>query len=81
MDETREVRHFNSCLTEAKYSRATVTHLTPAMGNILAGGATAIFPSLHYAFFVGDVLITRDCRRLQELVRSRLYTLIGSDYR
>ena len=51
------------------------------MGNILAGGATALFPSLHHAFFVGDVLITRDCRRLQELVRSRLYFLIGSDDR
>ncbi|KAK5159702.1 large subunit of alpha-aminoadipate reductase [Oleoguttula sp. CCFEE 6159] len=46
---------------------ATVTHLTPAMGQILVGGATAQFPSLHHAFFVGDILIKRDCRRLQEL--------------
>ena len=46
---------------------ATVTHLTPAMGQILVGGATAVFPSLHHAFFVGDILIKRDCRRLQEL--------------
>ncbi|KAI9762516.1 MAG: large subunit of alpha-aminoadipate reductase [Chaenotheca gracillima] len=47
--------------------KATVTHLTPAMGQILVGGATTIFPSLHHAFFVGDILIKRDCRRLQEL--------------
>ncbi|KAL8762296.1 MAG: hypothetical protein Q9184_001665 [Pyrenodesmia sp. 2 TL-2023] len=46
---------------------ATVTHLTPAMGQILVGGASTFFPSLHHAFFVGDILIKRDCRRLQEL--------------
>jgi L-2-aminoadipate reductase len=45
----------------------TVTHLTPAMGQILVGGATAEFPSLHHAFFVGDILIKRDCRLLQGL--------------
>ncbi|KAF1814762.1 alpha-aminoadipate reductase [Eremomyces bilateralis CBS 781.70] len=46
----------------------TVTHLTPAMGQILIGGSNAQqFPSLHHAFFVGDILIKRDCRRLQEL--------------
>ena len=31
------------------------------------GGATAEFPSLHHAFFVGDILIKRDCRLLQNL--------------
>ncbi|KAI5291225.1 large subunit of alpha-aminoadipate reductase, partial [Ascosphaera aggregata] len=46
---------------------ATVTHLTPAMGQILVGGATAKFPALHHAFFVGDILIKRDCRSLQYL--------------
>ncbi|KAJ5665881.1 uncharacterized protein N7477_008329 [Penicillium maclennaniae] len=46
---------------------ATVTHLTPAMGQILVGGASAQFPSLHHAFFVGDILIKRDCRSLQGL--------------
>ncbi|MCJ1434693.1 large subunit of alpha-aminoadipate reductase [Xylographa pallens] len=46
---------------------ATITHLTPAMGQILVGGASAVFPSLHHAFFVGDILIKRDCKRLQEL--------------
>lgn len=46
---------------------ATVTHLTPAMGQILVGGASAQFPTLHHAFFVGDILIKRDCRSLQSL--------------
>ncbi|KAM0794352.1 hypothetical protein BDR22DRAFT_876217 [Usnea florida] len=46
---------------------ATVTHLTPAMGQILVGGASAEFPSLRNAFFVGDQLIKRDCRLLQQL--------------
>lgn len=46
---------------------ATVTHLTPAMGQILVGGASAQFPDLHHAFFVGDILIKRDCRSLQGL--------------
>ncbi|KAK3335904.1 hypothetical protein B0T19DRAFT_364497 [Cercophora scortea] len=45
----------------------TVTHLTPAMGQILVGGATAEFPSLESVFFVGDVLTTRDCRALRRL--------------
>jgi len=46
---------------------ATVTHLTPAMGQILVGGASATFPSLKRAFFVGDLLTKRDCRLLQNL--------------
>ena len=46
---------------------ATVTHLTPAMGQILVGGASAHFEALHHAFFVGDILIKRDCRALQSL--------------
>jgi L-2-aminoadipate reductase len=46
---------------------ATVTHLTPAMGQILVGGASARFEKLHHAFFVGDILIKRDCRSLQSL--------------
>jgi len=47
--------------------KPTVTHLTPAMGQILVGGATARFPSLNRAFFVGDVLTKRDCKSLQDL--------------
>jgi L-aminoadipate-semialdehyde dehydrogenase len=46
---------------------ATVTHLTPAMGQILVGGASAEFPELHHSFFVGDILIKRDCKALQRL--------------
>ncbi|TVY36318.1 L-2-aminoadipate reductase large subunit [Lachnellula subtilissima] len=47
--------------------KPTVTHLTPAMGQILVGGAVAEFPSLDRAFFVGDILTTRDCRSLRRL--------------
>jgi L-2-aminoadipate reductase len=47
--------------------KPTVTHLTPAMGQILVGGATASFPSLDRAFFVGDVLTKRDCKSLRDL--------------
>ncbi|KAF4453084.1 L-aminoadipate-semialdehyde dehydrogenase [Fusarium austroafricanum] len=46
------------------------THLTPAMGQILVGGATAEFPSLDSAFFVGDVLTTGDCRQLRKLAEN-----------
>ena len=46
---------------------ATVTHLTPAMGQILVGGATASFDRLHHAFFVGDILIKRECHALRRL--------------
>jgi L-aminoadipate-semialdehyde dehydrogenase len=49
---------------------ATVTHLTPAMGQILVGGASAEFPRLHHAFFVGDILIKRDCKALQKLAEN-----------
>ncbi|KAK8917506.1 L-2-aminoadipate reductase large subunit [Metarhizium anisopliae] len=45
----------------------TTTHLTPAMGQILVGGATAQFPNLRQVFFVGDVLTTRDCKALRKL--------------
>ncbi|PWZ00560.1 large subunit of L-aminoadipate-semialdehyde dehydrogenase [Testicularia cyperi] len=48
-------------------SGATVTHLTPAMGQLLSAQATALIPSLRNAFFVGDVLTKRDCTRLQAL--------------
>lgn len=57
----------------------TVTHLTPAMGQIMVGGATAKFPSLHHAFFVGDLLIKRDCRKLQELAENvRIVNMYGT---
>lgn len=58
---------------------ATVTHLTPAMGQILVGGATAKFPSLHHSFFVGDLLIKRDVRKLQELAENvRVVNMYGT---
>jgi len=47
--------------------KLTVTHLTPAMGQILVGGATTQFPPLRRAFFVGDLLTKKDCRRLRDL--------------
>lgn len=50
--------------------RATVTHLTPAMGQLLSAQATCPFPSLHHAFFVGDMLTKRDCLRLQTLAEN-----------
>jgi L-aminoadipate-semialdehyde dehydrogenase len=46
---------------------ATVSHLTPAMGQILVGGASTSIPSLAHVFFVGDLLLKRDCRKLQDL--------------
>ncbi|EEQ42879.1 L-aminoadipate-semialdehyde dehydrogenase [Candida albicans WO-1] len=53
----------------AKYG-ATVTHLTPAMGQLLSAQATTAIPSLHHAFFVGDILTKRDCLRLQSLAEN-----------
>lgn len=49
---------------------ATVTHLTPAMGQLLSAQATKEFPDLHHAFFVGDILTKRDCMRLQSLAKN-----------
>jgi len=48
----------------------TVTHLTPAMGQLLSANATALIPSLRNAFFVGDVLTKRDIKRLQNLAKN-----------
>lgn len=45
----------------------TVTHLTPAMGQLLSANAVALIPTLRHAFFVGDVLTKRDVLRLQHL--------------
>ncbi|KAI2634540.1 putative aminoadipate protein [Xylaria nigripes] len=59
--------------------KPTVTHLTPAMGQILVGGASAEFPSLQQVFFVGDVLTTRDCRSLRRLaVNANIQNMFGS---
>ncbi|KAK7049302.1 large subunit of alpha-aminoadipate reductase [Paramarasmius palmivorus] len=59
-------------------SEVTVTHLTPAMGQLLSaqvssvptatpGPTTTQIPTLSSAFFVGDLLTKRDCLRLQSL--------------
>ena len=48
-------------------SEVTVTHLTPAMGQLLSAQATRHIPNLLNAFFVGDILTKRDCHRLQSL--------------
>ncbi|KAG7664623.1 LYS2 [[Candida] subhashii] len=53
----------------AKYG-ATVTHLTPAMGQLLSAQASTPIPTLHHAFFVGDILTKRDCLRLQSLAEN-----------
>ncbi|KAJ1919408.1 large subunit of alpha-aminoadipate reductase [Mycoemilia scoparia] len=45
----------------------TITHLTPAMGQLLSANATANISNLRHAFFVGDLLTKRDCHRLQGL--------------
>ncbi|KAJ3092157.1 large subunit of alpha-aminoadipate reductase [Quaeritorhiza haematococci] len=45
----------------------TVTHLTPAMGQLLSANAVHPIPTLRNAFFVGDVLTKRDVSRLQFL--------------
>ncbi|EDO15610.1 hypothetical protein Kpol_1006p6 [Vanderwaltozyma polyspora DSM 70294] len=52
-----------------KYN-CTVTHLTPAMGQLLTAQAVTPFPKLHHAFFVGDILTKRDCLRLQTLAEN-----------
>lgn len=51
-------------------NKATITHLTPAMGQLLSAQAERQIPTLHHAFFVGDILTKRDCLRLQNLARN-----------
>ncbi|OTA65923.1 large subunit of L-aminoadipate-semialdehyde dehydrogenase [Hypoxylon sp. EC38] len=59
--------------------KPTVTHLTPAMGQILVGGASAEFPSLEHVFFVGDVLTTKQCRSLRQLaVNANIINMYGT---
>ncbi|KAI3629459.1 hypothetical protein MIR68_012474 [Amoeboaphelidium protococcarum] len=50
-----------------KFGPCTVTHLTPAMGQILTLNATTQVQGLKNAFFVGDILTKRDVCRLQQL--------------
>lgn len=57
----------------------TVTHLTPAMGQLLSAQASRLIPSLRNAFFVGDILTKRDCTRLQQLAQNcRIINMFGT---
>ena len=51
-------------------NQITITHLTPAMGQLLSANATHPIPTLRNAFFVGDVLTKRDVTRLQTLAQN-----------
>ncbi|KAF9438801.1 large subunit of alpha-aminoadipate reductase [Entomortierella beljakovae] len=51
-------------------SAVTVTHLTPAMGQLLTSHAQNPVPSLKNAFFVGDILTKRDVNRLQKIAEN-----------
>ncbi|KAL1747416.1 hypothetical protein HDZ31DRAFT_61331 [Schizophyllum fasciatum] len=60
-------------------SEVTVTHLTPAMGQLLSAQATRQIATLQNAFFVGDVLTKRDCLRLQALAANvRIINMYGT---
>jgi L-2-aminoadipate reductase len=60
-------------------SEVTVTHLTPAMGQLLSAQATRQIPTLLNAFFVGDILTKRDCLRLQFLASNvRIINMYGT---
>lgn len=60
-------------------SEVNITHLTPAMGQLLSAQATREIPTLKHAFFVGDVLTKRDCTRLQHLAKNvRIINMFGT---
>ncbi|KAG0189644.1 large subunit of alpha-aminoadipate reductase [Apophysomyces sp. BC1034] len=47
-------------------SQVTITHLTPAMGQLLSSHAQTEISALRNAFFVGDILTKRDAARIQK---------------
>lgn len=47
-------------------AQVTITHLTPAMGQLLSSHAQNEIPTLRNAFFVGDILSKRDAARIQK---------------
>ncbi|KAK2938344.1 AMP-binding enzyme, C-terminal domain superfamily [Fusarium oxysporum f. sp. vasinfectum] len=47
--------------------KPNAVHLTPAMGQILCGGAKVEFPSLKWVLYVGDILTKKDCAALRKL--------------
>lgn len=70
---------FDKLAKWASDNAITVTHLTPAMGQILLGSLEPKVTSLHGAFFVGDVLLKRDCRRMQQLAPNcRIKNMYGT---
>jgi L-aminoadipate-semialdehyde dehydrogenase len=70
---------FDRLANWASTNKISVTHLTPAMGQILLGSTEPKIPSLHAAFFVGDILLKRDCRRLQQLAPNcRIKNMYGT---
>ncbi|RMY65009.1 hypothetical protein D0864_12208 [Hortaea werneckii] len=70
---------FDKLAKWASDNQITATHLTPAMGQILLGSLEPKVQSLQNAFFVGDVLLKRDCRRLQQLAPNcRIKNMYGT---
>lgn len=70
---------FDRLANWAHTNRITVTHLTPAMGQILLGSTDPKIESLKNAFFVGDILLKRDCRRLRLLAPNvRIKNMYGT---
>lgn len=62
-----------------KQYNITVTHLTPAMGQVLSAQAVDEIPTLANAFFVGDLLTRKDCLRLQSLAKNvRIINMYGT---
>ncbi|KAI5356962.1 Putative AMP-dependent synthetase/ligase, phosphopantetheine binding ACP domain, AMP-binding protein [Septoria linicola] len=70
---------FDRLANWASTNKISVMHLTPAMGQILLGSLEPKINSLHGAFFVGDILLKRDCRRLQQLAPNcRIKNMYGT---
>ncbi|SMR46232.1 unnamed protein product [Zymoseptoria tritici ST99CH_1E4] len=70
---------FDRLANWASVNAISVTHLTPAMGQILLGSTEPKIETLRNAFFVGDVLLKRDCRRLQQLAPNcRIKNMYGT---
>ena len=73
-----DIQHEQLAVWMKEY-QPTVTHLTPAMLQVLVGGSFAHFPSLRCAFLVGDILTKRDCLLLQTLARNvKIINMLGT---
>ncbi|KAK6439710.1 large subunit of alpha-aminoadipate reductase [Oleoguttula sp. CCFEE 5521] len=70
---------FDRLANWAATNKITVTHLTPAMGQIMLGSTEPKIETLRNAFFVGDILLKRDCKRLQQLAPNcRIKNMYGT---